>query len=27
MMKKMVPIDQFIDESFVDNARKQLGIR
>jgi ABC-type nitrate/sulfonate/bicarbonate transport system substrate-binding protein len=27
MMKKMVPIDQFIDESFVNNARQQLGIK
>jgi ABC-type nitrate/sulfonate/bicarbonate transport system substrate-binding protein len=27
MMKKMVPIDQFIDESFADNARKELRIK
>jgi ABC-type nitrate/sulfonate/bicarbonate transport system substrate-binding protein len=27
MMKKLVPIDQFIDESFAENARKQLGIK
>jgi NitT/TauT family transport system substrate-binding protein len=27
MMKKMVPIDQFIDESFAENARKELHIK
>jgi ABC-type nitrate/sulfonate/bicarbonate transport system substrate-binding protein len=27
MMKKMVPIDQFIDESFAENARKELRIK
>jgi ABC-type nitrate/sulfonate/bicarbonate transport system substrate-binding protein len=27
MMKKMIPIDQFIDESFAENARKELHIK
>ena len=27
MLKKAVPINQFIDESFAENARKQLGIK
>jgi ABC-type nitrate/sulfonate/bicarbonate transport system substrate-binding protein len=27
MMKKLVPIDQFIDESFAEKARKELGIK
>ena len=27
MMKKNVPIDQFIDESFADKSRKDLGIK